>query len=257
MLRRNDALDPQLLSQEHVVGLRVVAGVGQQAFDVGPTRRRTQRLPQLMNVRRRPTRSEGRKDTMCAAVADDGQLGIAFIRCFLPFSRGFRASSDEVGTDVSALKPGGVDRRQRDMPCPGQPPDCGGQQRRSRCGNQQSPRCLLQRREVRRVRQADGVPQVGRVVEHGRDAAVVRLPEDLENQAGKQLRLGELLGAEPVGVGQECILADLVRRQQHHPWRLACCAHGPLCKTIQAIAQEKIREKNRAFLRSIPDPYSP
>ncbi|MDY6912880.1 MAG: hypothetical protein SVT52_00240 [Planctomycetota bacterium] len=48
--------------------------------------------------------------------------------------------------------------------------------------------------------QTDDLAKVGQVFEHCGHAAIVSFEEDLQGQTGEQLRLGELLGAEPVGV---------------------------------------------------------
>ncbi|MDY6912881.1 MAG: hypothetical protein SVT52_00245 [Planctomycetota bacterium] len=76
MLRRNDTLDAQPLAQKHMIGLRVVAGVGHQPLDDNAIQRRHHRPPKLVDIRRRTTSGEGRKDTMCAAVADNCKLGV-------------------------------------------------------------------------------------------------------------------------------------------------------------------------------------
>ena len=62
---------------------------------------------------------------------------------------------------------------------------------------------LLQGGEVRDRLEGQRLAQVGQVVQQRGHAAVVGLEEDLEDQAGEQLRLGELLGAVLVGVGAQ------------------------------------------------------
>src|SRR5262249_26353456 len=74
--------------------------------------------------------------------------------------------------------------------------------------------------------QAQGAGQVGQVLQEDGQAAVVGLEEDLEHQAGEQLRLGELLGAAAVaGTGQ----AALAGRQGP-----AGDGHGGLAEVVHA-----------------------
>ena len=92
--------------------------------------------------------------------------------------------------------------------------------------------------------------KIRKVFQHPYNAAVVCLEEDLQDQAGEQLMLGELPGAEAMGVRGQGPLGHLQRNQRDLPWRLAGSAHPSLCNTTGTIAPEEYG----AFLQSKPVP---
>lgn len=73
---------------------------------------------------------------------------------------------------------------------------------------QQPNRRFLQRGEVRNRGQFQGPRQIGELLQLGGDAAVVSFEERLENEAGEQLRLRDLLGAALVGVEGKGVCTD-------------------------------------------------
>jgi hypothetical protein len=62
---------------------------------------------------------------------------------------------------------------------------------------------------------ADLAGKVGVVAEVGGEAAVVEAQKLLEHQAGQQLMLSKLLGAEFVSVRGESLTGSIVRHLQH------------------------------------------
>jgi len=95
----------------------------------------------------------------------------------------------------------------------------------------------LQRGEVRNGFQFDDGAQVRAVGQEADDAAVVGLEELFQDQAGEQLMLCELLGAEAVGVSRQGVLGRGVRHLQRPPWRFAGRAHAALCTAVKVRAQ--------------------
>lgn len=80
---------------------------------------------------------------------------------------------------------------------------------------------LLQRGEVRYVREVDRCTQVRAVSQQRNDAAIVRVEHRLENETGEELTLCKLLRAVTMGILRQRFLRGHVRDPDHHPWRFA------------------------------------
>src|SRR5262249_2279799 len=110
---------------------------------------------------------------------------------------------------------------------------------------QQSPRGLLQGREVRHDGQAENGAQVGVLLQMHDDPTVVGLEEGLEDQAGEQLRLGVLLGTKAMRVVRQGRTRHRQSVACHSSRRFAQRAHP----NWRVSAGKKMRGK-RVFLQS-------
>jgi hypothetical protein len=126
---------------------------------------------------------------------------------------------------VPRFQPGAVDGGQRDSPLPDLvtegPREHGVEHRPARPGREETGGGLLEGGEVGDDLQADEAGQVGMVGEVVGQAAIVEPRELLEGQAGQELVLGELLGAELVPVRGEGPASHVVGDLEDPSWRLA------------------------------------
>lgn len=100
---------------------------------------------------------------------------------------------------------------------------------------------------MRHVVHFDDVAETGRIEEEVHEAAIVELHEFLEREAGEELMLGELLGAEPVSVRGHGLFRTLVGRLQDLPRRFGGL-HSPVSTRRGGFLQSKsnaIRIKTR------------
>ena len=65
---------------------------------------------------------------------------------------------------------------------------------------------------MRDLVQAEVQAQLGEVLQHPDDAAVVGLEEGLQGQQGEELVLGEILAAARRGVRGQCVMGQAQRR---------------------------------------------
>ena len=79
MLGRNRAANVVFVTCEAMIGFAVIAGISENVLDGIPVDRRCHGFLELVNVRRRATCRNRRKDQVIAAIADDRQLGPASI----------------------------------------------------------------------------------------------------------------------------------------------------------------------------------
>lgn len=225
----NQRLNAVRLAQQPMVVLRVVATVGEKSIrhDVGAHALK-HRL-QLIDIRARSQAPMRGQDQVGVAIDDDAELGESSIRRRLPEIRGSAAASDEVaagsiqheagrvrGRDVDPVAQENgmirsrlIGKEQRDRLCD-QPAD-------ERIGEQTS-FDLLQRREVRRLREAQEFPPQRPVIENRDDAAVIGAKEFPQHETREEL--GELIivTAEPMAVGWQRPVADGDRNHRHPPW---------------------------------------
>ena len=78
---------------------------------------------------------------------------------------------------------------------------------------------------------AEGLPEFGPLVYQGDKPPIVRAEELAQDQHGKQLRLGELVGALGAGIIGKGLLSGGKSRRRQRDWILGCSAHEGLCRS--------------------------
>jgi hypothetical protein len=198
--------------------LGIEVRVGQQRDDPGASDRLAQRPTKLHQVgARTPTRHRG-QDHVALAVDHEDDLGVLGVSDVLVAISAMRATLDVVSAGVPRLQARAVHGRQRDASLADAVAQCpiehGVEHLSARDGCQQPNRSLLEGREVRHGFHADLAGKVGVVAKVRGEAAVVEAQELLEHQAGQQLVLSKLLGAELVPVRGESLTGSIVRHLQ-------------------------------------------
>ena len=205
--------------------LGVVVGVGQKRPDPRPPRRLLQRRLELHQVRSRPPAGSRREHHRGVTIGHQHDLGVLRVSRFLRPTPGLRPPLHVVSADVPRFQPGAVDGGRRDPPFPDLlaegPCEHGVEHRPARLGREEAGGGLLEGGEVGDDLQADEAGRVGMVGEVVGQAAIVEPRELLEDQAGQELVLGELLGAELVPVRGEGPASRVVGDLEDPSWRLA------------------------------------
>ena len=213
-LWRDQGADAVFLPDVLVDPLAVEVGVGQQRPDPRPAGGPLQRRLEQDQVRGRPPAGFGRQDQMAPAVGDQHDLRVFGVSRFLRATSGLGPAFDVIPADVPRLHPGAVDGRQRDRPLAdpvAQRPVEHGVERGAGRGRLEQPRGgLLEGGVVGDDLQVDHPAEVGVVGQVRGEPAVVEARELLEHQAGHELGLGELPGAELVPVRGEGLAGGLV-----------------------------------------------
>lgn len=176
------------------------------------------------DVRARATRRDGRQDQVCVAIAQHPELGEPAVRPTFTVLLALGPTSHEVVADVGGFKAAGVEGSPLDGRLAGSLPSRPRLlQRLIQQGlhvrRLQKPTAgLLDRGEVRHAGQAQRAAEVGVVVQDGDDAAVIGLVELLEDEAGEQLRLRELVRTARMRIWPQRLSADSQRHLRHLPW---------------------------------------
>ena len=209
VLGRNCTANIVYLTGKAMIGFTVIASIGKDMFDGIAADRRRQGLLELVDVHRGTARRDRRKDQVIAAVAGNGQLGPASImRVFMRLKLLGASSANEITADMPSFQAGGVDRRQGDLLALAKGLYATVQNRVGQAKTQKSLGGFLQRGEVRHARQAKRLAEVGTILQNRDNASIVRLIENLQDQANKQLRLRESLRTELVTVHRQRTLGD-------------------------------------------------
>ena len=87
-----------------------------------------------------------------------------------------------------------------------------------------------------------GVAQITAIAQQGRQLAIVELQELFQHQAGEQLRLRELLGAESMAIIRQAQTARQMRDDEHSPRRF-----GGLHKSIVTARPMLAGKENHGF----------
>ena len=202
----------------------VEVGIGQEGLDPRAADCLTEGLAELHQVAGRPPPRDRREDQVAVAVDHEDDLGVVRVSP-VPIGIPVGLPLGVVAADVSRLHPRAVDGRQADPPLPH--PMLQGllvhgvEHATAGHGRQESLRRLLEGGEVGDGLQGDQAAEVGMVGEVLAQPAVVEARELLEHQAGQELRLGELLGAELVSVRGHSPTGRLVGDLEHPARRFA------------------------------------
>jgi hypothetical protein len=210
--------------------LRVEVRVGQQRPDPGPADSLPQGRAELHQVRTWPSTGDCGENHVAAAVDHEDDLRELGVSRGLVVVSALRTTLGVVPAGVPRLQARAIDSRQRDTlladPVVQRPLEHGVEHPPRRRGRQQSLGRLLEGREVRHCPQPDLAGQVGVVDEMLGQTAVVEVRELLEHQAGQQLGLSELLGAELVAMRRNGLAGGFVGDLQN-PARRFACLHIP------------------------------
>jgi hypothetical protein len=211
--RRDDRADA-VRPGRPVDPLGVEVGVGQQRPDPRPPHRLRKRPPELHQVGARAPAGHRREDQVAVAIDHEDDLGEVGVS---PDGIGVSAAGpplDVVAAGVPRLHAGAIDGRQRDAPLPDAVPqgalEDGVEHLPARDGGQEPHGGLLEGGIVRHRAQADLAAEFGIIGQVRRQPAVVEAQELLEHQAGQELGLGELLGAEPVPMRRQRLAGSVV-----------------------------------------------
>jgi hypothetical protein len=208
--------------------LRVEVRVGQQRLDSSAADGLAQSGTKLHQVRARPATGYGGENHVAEAVDHEDDLRELGVSHDLVAISALRATLDVVTAGVPRLQSRAVDSCQWDTPladpvvqCPLEhsvehPP-------RRRGGKQPLGR-LLEGREVGHGPQPDLAGQVGVIGKMLGKPPVVQVRELFEHQAGQQLRLSELLGAEFVAMRRNGFAGGFVGDLEN-PARGFACLH--------------------------------
>ena len=210
--------------------LRVEVRVGQQCSDLGPAHGLPQSGTELHQVRTWPSTGDCGEDHVTAAIDHEDDLRELGVSRDLVAISALRTTLDVVPAGVPRLQACAIDSRQRDTPLADsvvqRPLEHRVEHPARRRGRQQSLGSLLEGREVRHCSQPDLAGKVGVVDEMLGQTPVVEVRELLEHQAGQQLRLSELLGAELVSVCRKGLAGGFVGDLEN-PTRRFACLHIP------------------------------
>ena len=227
-LRRDDRSHAVRLASVLVSRLAVVAGIGEQRLDRRAAGRLLQCQTVMLVVRPRANSGNDRQNHMTGTIADEARLGKAATLPPLVFP-GFLAPFRVVRADVPTLEARAVDGRQLHSTLHQfgfhRAVDRFVEQLPGGHRNEQSPGRFLEGRIVRDPIEFDRPGKARRIGQQRSQLAIVQLQEFLQHQAGKQLRLRELLRTEAVRVRAQPAATDLIGGQQHSFRRFARLAH--------------------------------
>jgi hypothetical protein len=210
-----DAVDlPDVL----VDPLAVEVGIGQQRPDPGAAGGLLQRRLEQDQVRGGAPAGHRPQHQMGAAVGHQHDLRILGVGRLLRTCPGPRPPLDVIPADVPRLHPGAIDGGRRDPPPADLPPhrllQHGVEHRAGRGRLEQPGGGLLEGGVVGDGHQPDQRREAGVVGQVLGQPAVIEAREVLEHQAGHELGLGKLLGAELVPVRGESPAGRLVGGQE-------------------------------------------
>jgi hypothetical protein len=204
VLGGDDRFDVMAVAREAVVRLAVLARIGQQYLDMDLVGGGSQRLTELVHIHPGSAGGDDRQDGMIAAVTDQTQLGPTLVVRVFSCRKFFGASTrDEVVADMAGFQAGGIHRRQLNMTVGTEDVQAAVQETLDHRPTQQTLGSFVQGRKMRHTGQPDDLAQVRALTQEVRQAAIVGLEDLPEYQAGKQLRLRELLRAEAMGVRRQ------------------------------------------------------
>src|SRR5262249_1873053 len=152
---------------------------------------RPQQRPIPIHVGTRTGADEAADDQMVDRVHRQLQLGETTVSQALPAFTAGATAAHVVSAAVAGVQARGIQGGAADAAAASQVAANGGVQQAAGAGPaQQAAAGFLQGRPVRYAAQADGSTQFGKLVQLGDDAAIVGFVKGLQDQAGKELRLG-------------------------------------------------------------------
>ena len=231
VLGGNQRLNAQLVAGQLVVGFAVETGVRRDGLHTGAGPRFDEQRAKVAEVGSWPLAGPGRQAEVAQRVADHTQLGIVAIDdggLASMFPHLFSPPSI-IAADVPRLEAAGVHRGQSHTAAedirPSCPLDRSRDQPSKRLLHQQPIGRLLQRREVGHLFQADRCGQRIAVRQQPDRAPIGEVVKVLQHQTRKQLRLRELLGAEPMRIRGQRSFRHRQRFAQH-PFRTLAGLHS-------------------------------
>ena len=209
-----------------MIRLRIVAGIGQGSIDGYIGQSRVEQGHEAIGVRLGPTAGKDTNHQVTFAIEGCFQFGVAAVTDCLPVLCVAIASADVVPAGVATVQSGGVECRPFEPASAAQEPAHRSAKQATGGGlAQQSSARFLGCREMRNGGQRERLTNVGVIRQMGNESPVIGLQERLEDQAGKELRLRELLRTELVRVSAQPPGRYGKRFTNDPEWRFGKSAH--------------------------------